>query len=155
MLTSQRHHSKRWKFMISPESACFRTEACPWETFKLCFKLVKWFPLQNQPLGIYLKIRTTRSTIFMLNICIYNNPFKVFMNRKYEGVEDLVCGKVGETKWFKRFLMLVWIRRGVHEITSMLTDAKRKIKRKNVKLESKLIQQPFPQQRRKKACWYI
>ena len=83
--------------MLSPESACFRTEACPWETFELYFKLVKWFPLQYQPLGTYLKIHTMRSTIFMINICIYNHPFKVFMNRKYEGVEDLVCGNIGET----------------------------------------------------------
>ena len=41
---------------LSSESACFRTEARPWETFELCFKLVKWFPLQHQPLGAYLKI---------------------------------------------------------------------------------------------------
>ena len=40
----------------------------------------------------------TRFGTFMINICIYNHPFKVFMNRKEEGVEDLVCGNVGETK---------------------------------------------------------
>ena len=78
---------KRWKLMLSLESAYFRTEARPWETFELCFKLVKWFPLQHQPLCAYLKIRTMRSTIFMINICIYNHPFKVFMNRKYEGLK--------------------------------------------------------------------
>ena len=39
----------------------------------------------------------TRFAIFMINICIYNHPFKVFMNRKHEGVEDLMCGNVGET----------------------------------------------------------
>ena len=38
-----------------------------------------------------------RFAIFMINICIYNHPFKVFMNKKHEGVEDLVCGNVGET----------------------------------------------------------
>ena len=37
--------TKRWKHMLSPESACFRTEADPWEIFELCFRLVKWFPL--------------------------------------------------------------------------------------------------------------
>ena len=42
--------------MLSPESACFRTEARPWETFESHFKLVRWFPLQHQPLGAYLKI---------------------------------------------------------------------------------------------------
>ena len=26
----------------------------------------------------------------------YNHPFKVFINREYKGVEDLVCGHVGE-----------------------------------------------------------
>ena len=51
------------------------------------FKLVKWFPLQHQPLDAYLKIHTTRFAIFMINICIYNHPFKVFMNRKYEGLK--------------------------------------------------------------------
>ena len=35
--------------------------------------------------------------IFMINICIYNHPFKVFMNREYDGVEDLMCGNVVET----------------------------------------------------------
>ena len=39
-----------------PESACFRTEASPWETFESRFRLVRWFSLQYQPLGAYLKI---------------------------------------------------------------------------------------------------
>ena len=54
-------------------------------------------PLQHQPLCTYLKILTTRFAIFMINICIYNHLFKVFMNREYEGVEDRVCGNIGET----------------------------------------------------------
>ena len=29
--------------------------------------------------------------------CIYNHPFKVFMNKENEGVEDLIYGNVGET----------------------------------------------------------
>ena len=61
------------------------------------FKLVKWFPLQHQPLCTYLKIHTTRSAVFMINICIYNHPFNFFLNKKHEGVEDLVSGNVGET----------------------------------------------------------
>ena len=48
----------------------------------------------TSPLCTYLKIHRMRSTIFMINICIYNHSFKVFMNRKYEGVEDLVFGNV-------------------------------------------------------------
>ena len=51
--------------MLSPKSACFRTEARPWETFELCFKLVKWFPLQYQPLCAYLKIYANE----ICNIC--------------------------------------------------------------------------------------
>ena len=51
----------------------------------------------------------TRFAIFMINVCIYSHPFKVFMNRKYEGVEDLVCGNVGKADWFRRFLMWAWI----------------------------------------------
>ena len=69
-----------------------------------------------------LRFMPMRFAIFMINICVYNHPFKVFMNRKYEGVEDLVCGEVGETNWFRRFLMRGWIRWGVHELTSMLID---------------------------------
>jgi hypothetical protein len=37
MLISQGHHSRRWKLILYPKSACFRTEARPWETFELCF----------------------------------------------------------------------------------------------------------------------
>ena len=48
--------AKRWKLMLSPKSACFRIKDRPWQTFKLYFKLVKWFPLQHQPLYTYLKI---------------------------------------------------------------------------------------------------
>ena len=122
MLISQGHYRKRWKLMLSPKSAFFRAKARSWETFELCFKLVKWLPLQHQPLCAYLKIHTTRSTIFMINICIYNHPFKIFRNRKYEGVEDLMNGNVGESNWFRRFLMWAWIWWGAHEITSMLID---------------------------------
>jgi hypothetical protein len=38
-----------------------------------------------------------RSAIFMINICIYNHHFKILVNKKQEGVGDLVYGKVGET----------------------------------------------------------
>ena len=68
--------------MLSPESACFRTKTRPWETFELRFKLVKWFPLQHQPLCTYLKIHTTRSAIFMIYKHIYNHPFKVFYEQE-------------------------------------------------------------------------
>ena len=81
--------------MLSPKSACFRIEACPWETFELCS--VKWFVLQHQSLGAYLKI-------YANEICnIYDKhmhlqpPFQIFRNIKYKGVEDLMCGNVGET----------------------------------------------------------
>ena len=48
---------------------------------------------------VYLSSRfmPMRFAIFMINICIYNHPFKVFMNKENEGVEDLMCGNVGET----------------------------------------------------------
>ena len=64
----------------------------------------------------------TRFVIFVINICIYNHPLNDFMNRKHEGVEDLVCGNVRETNWFRRFPMCAWIWWDVHEITSMLVD---------------------------------
>jgi hypothetical protein len=50
----------------------------------------------------------TRFAILMTNICIYNHPFKIFMNRKYEEVEDLVWGS-RESNWFRRFLLWAWI----------------------------------------------
>ena len=40
---------------------------------------------------------STRSTKFIIDICIDNRPFKVFINRKEVGVGDLECGDVGET----------------------------------------------------------
>jgi hypothetical protein len=49
------------------------------------------------PTLTYIKINSTRSAIFNIDICIDNRPFKVFMNRKEEGVGDLECGDVGET----------------------------------------------------------
>ena len=46
------------------------------------------------PISIFMSMRFV---IFVINICIYNHPFKVFMNMECEGAEDLVCGNVGET----------------------------------------------------------
>ena len=51
--------------------------------------LVEWFPLQHLPIS--------RSAIFIIDICIDNRPFKVFINRKEKGVGDHKCGKDGET----------------------------------------------------------
>jgi len=96
-LISQGQYNERCKFVLSPKSACFRTQVCPWETFELHFLLVKWFSLQHQSLSIYLKIHITRSTIFMINICIYNHHSKVFMSRENEGVENFVWGNVRVT----------------------------------------------------------
>ena len=48
------------------------------------------------PTLTYIKINSTRFAIFIIDICIDNRPFKVFINRKEEGVGDLKCGDVGE-----------------------------------------------------------
>jgi len=45
---------------------------------------------------------STRSAIFNIDICIDNCPFKVFINRKDEGVGDLECGDVGKTNGLER-----------------------------------------------------
>ena len=45
----------------------------------------------------YIKINTTRFAKFIIDICIDNRSFKVFINRKEVGVGDLECGDVGET----------------------------------------------------------
>jgi hypothetical protein len=39
-----------------------------------------------------------RFAMFMINICVFNHPFKIFRNREHKGVEDLAWGNVRETK---------------------------------------------------------
>jgi len=80
------------------QSAYFRTLSLSLGNHQ--FMLAKWFPLRCQPM--YIKIRSTRSAIFIIDICIDNRPFNVFVNRKEEGVGDLKCGDVGETNRFGR-----------------------------------------------------
>jgi len=50
----------------------------------------------SPPTLTYIKITSTRSAIFIIDIYIDNRPFKVFI-KKEEGVGDLKCGDVGET----------------------------------------------------------
>ena len=81
------------------KSSCYDLISAYFRTLSLSlgnhqFMLAKWFPLRHQPL--YIKISSTRSAIFIIDICIGNRPFKVFINRKEEGVGDLKCGDVGE-----------------------------------------------------------
>ena len=45
----------------------------------------------------YIKTDSMISAIFIIDICIDNHPFKVFINKKEEGVGDLKCGKVRVT----------------------------------------------------------
>jgi hypothetical protein len=79
--------------MLSLESACLLLDkSSSLENLQIVLQVGEVVPLQHQPLGAYPKIHTMKSAIFMINICIYNHPFKVFRNRKYEGVEDLMCG---------------------------------------------------------------
>ena len=82
------------------KSSCYDLISANFRTLSLSlgnhqFMLAKWFPLLCQPL--YIKISSTRSAIFIIDICIDNRPFKVFVNRKEEGVGHLNCGDVGET----------------------------------------------------------
>ena len=82
------------------KSSCYDLISAYFRTLSLSlgnhqFMLAKWFPLQRQPL--YVKISSTRSAIFIIDIWIDNRPFKVFVNRKEVGVGDLKCGDVGET----------------------------------------------------------
>jgi len=51
----------------------------------------------SPPTLTYIKINSTRPAKFIIDICIDNCPFKVFINRKDEGVGDLECGDVGKT----------------------------------------------------------
>ena len=90
MLNTQGNMIRSYYDMIS---AYFRTLSLSLRNHQ--FMLAKWFPLRRQPLDI--KISSTRSAIFIIDICIDNRPFKVFVYRKDEGVGDLKCGDVGET----------------------------------------------------------
>ena len=51
----------------------------------------------SPPTPTYIKINSKRSAIFIIDICIDNRLFKVFINEEEEGVGDLKCGKDGET----------------------------------------------------------
>jgi len=51
----------------------------------------------SPPTLTYIKINSTRSAKFIIDICIENPSFTVFINRKEEGIGDLECGDVGET----------------------------------------------------------
>ena len=51
----------------------------------------------SPPTLTYIKINSTRSAMFIIDICIDNRSFKVFIKRKEEGDGDLKCGKDGET----------------------------------------------------------
>jgi hypothetical protein len=56
----------------------------------------------SPPTLTYIKINSTRSAKFIIDICIDNRPFNVFINRKDEGVGDLECGDVGKTNGLGR-----------------------------------------------------
>jgi len=62
----------------------------------------------SPPTLTYIKINSTRSAIFIKDICIDYCPFKVFINGKEEGVGDLKCGDVGETNGLGRCYIGAW-----------------------------------------------
>ena len=66
-------------------------QACPWETINLCRQsgVPSNADLNQDQLNEICNI--------IIDICIDNRPFKVFINRMEEGVGDLKCGDVGET----------------------------------------------------------
>ena len=80
-----------------PKSACFRIEAHPWETFESRFSLVRWFPLQYQPLGAYLKFYANKIYSIYDKYMHLQPLFQSLYEQGEWGVEDLVCGNVGET----------------------------------------------------------
>jgi len=72
--------------VLSSKAAYFRTQS------------LSLGNLQDVLVKLSQDSNTMRSMIFMINIYIYNNHFKIFRNREYEGVQDLMCENVGETK---------------------------------------------------------
>ena len=97
-------------------SACFRTLR-----LSLGKPLIYVNEVVSPPTLTYIKINSTRSAKFIINICIDNRSFKVVINRKEERVGDLKCGNVGETNWLGRCCIWAWTWWGIYEITSMLT----------------------------------
>jgi len=79
-------------------------KACSQETFKMWFGKVVSHPTPTCVHKSQDKASTTRSKLFMMNICTYNLTFKIFGIMKRKGDEDLVCGKMVETNWILRFL---------------------------------------------------
>ena len=77
-----------------------RSDKCLFKDAKLIFGKPSSYVCEvvSPPTPSYIKINSTRSAKFIIDICIDNRPFKVFINRKDEGVGDLECGDVGETK---------------------------------------------------------
>ena len=63
-------------------SACFRTLSLSLGNHQ--FMSAKWFPIQRWPKRAYIKIDSTISVIFIIDKCIDNHPFIVFINRKEE-----------------------------------------------------------------------
>ena len=57
----------------------------PWETFKMCFGEVVSPPTQTCVRISQDKASTTRSTKFMIDMCIYNLPFKSFRSSSVRG----------------------------------------------------------------------
>jgi hypothetical protein len=55
-------------------------------------------PASTSLCALILRFNTMRSAMFMINICVFNHPFKIFRNREHKGVEDLVWVNVRETK---------------------------------------------------------
>jgi hypothetical protein len=59
--------------------------------------LVRWFPLQHQPLGAYLNIHTNEIYNIYDKHMHLQLSFQSLYEQEAEGVEDLVSGNVGET----------------------------------------------------------
>ena len=76
-----------------------RSDRCLFKDAKLIFGKPSSYvgEVVSPPTPTYIKINSTRSAIFIIDICIDNRPFKVFINEEEEGVGDLKCGKDGET----------------------------------------------------------
>jgi hypothetical protein len=95
---------ERWILMSWSESACFRTLSLSLRNLQD----MNWqsgFPSSTSLCVLISRFNTTRSAMFMINICVFNHPFKIFRNREHKGVEDLVWGNARETKWIRRFVI--------------------------------------------------
>ena len=105
--------------LFPPKVLVLGQKARPWESFKLWFKMVKWFPLHYQSQD---SSQQDLEYLWWTYGSTTTLSFKIFRNRKHKGVADLMCGMIRDGNWFRSLLKWSWFRCNVHGVASMFID---------------------------------